>query len=708
MDSRKTFFSILFFILATNLSAQYYYLNIQDPQRTWYSSKGTIEEAVISVGPKGLYSQISMYLTFSARGGSFVDGSQLEAVLNFDLPEGSFVTDLWLWIGNKISKGKVLDYWSASSIYEGIVQRRRDPAILSRKGNKSYELRVYPLEKSGTRKVRITYLVPNTWTETSVTTPLPNQILSASLNKVNSFSLVTWSNLEWTNPVVDNYNGSFAQYSDSFFNDHLKMNIDNPSTSIPYYLTYKSPMVNGLYFKYFKTNNDGYYQLSVLPSISQSATEKKVLFLIDYDSRKSNTTRSQVLDGIRQTLFNNVAVNSSFNILYSGLTIGKLSGDWIEANPLNINSAFQSINENSISSYSNLTALLKEGYDFLIKKGGGVVCLISNSDQLGSNANANALINDLRNVLTINLPTYILDYNDKDFTYYYFNNRSYLGNEYFYDNLSKLTGGSYQRISGTFNNSLLDLYSKIGGTINSFDLYTTLENGFSFSRQNLSNNGSVVSIRRPITQIGKFIGQFPFIIKTSGVYNSVPFTQSMSIVENSDKLGEPVTEKMWVNSYITSIDVPPVTNSVINEIVGLGIRYGILSRYNAFLALEDTTSFCSTCYYDDGKPIGPTGVEEAKEIPADFSISAYPNPFNSQVAITIKIPMKLLSKNFTFKIYNILGQVVKTFRIDNITSVNKLFWDGKNDDGQYVSSGIYFFKVTSPNFTKSIKLLYLK
>ncbi|PKL83935.1 MAG: hypothetical protein CVV24_02575 [Ignavibacteriae bacterium HGW-Ignavibacteriae-3] len=707
MIERITKIVALFFILSTNLPAQYS-LNVQDPQSTWYQSKGTIEEAVFSVGQKGLYSQVSMYLTISGRGGYFLDGSQLEAVMNFELPEGSVVTDLWLWIGDKISKGIVLDVWSASSIYEGIVQRRRDPAIITKKGNKSYELRVYPMDKNGSRKIRITYLVPNTWNETTVSTPLPIELLKVSLNKVNTASIVTWTNLEWTRPTVTGTESAFQSKYDSFFDNHVKLDITNPVTTNSYALNFNNPMINGVYFKYHKSDTDGYYQLALLPAQSQSIISKKVLFLIDYDSRKSNTSRTQILDGLKQLLLSNSKPGDKFNIFYSGLNIGKLSTGWLKAETADINGAFQSINENSISTYSNLPTLLREGYDFLTKNGGAVVYLISNSDQLGSNLNANQVINDIRNILTINIPTYILDYNDKEYYYYYFNNRSYLGNEYLYDNLAKLTGGLFQRISGGLNYSLTDLYLKLSGTISSFDLYTTLNNGFCFSRQTLANSGSTITMDKPILQLGKFIGEFPFIIKTSGIYNAQPFTQSMIIEDAGQKLGENTIEKMWVNTYISSLETGTMTNSKVTEILNLGLKHKILTRYTAFLALEDSTSICNNCYYDDGKPIGATSVEDEKTIPTDFSLTAYPNPFNSQVSITIKIPIKMLGENFTFKIYNVLGQVVKTFTVNNVTNVINLFWDGKNDEGQLLSSGIYIFTVSSPNFTKSLKLMYLK
>jgi len=684
-------------------------LRVADPQQTWYSYQGTIEEATISVSPKGLFSQVSMYLTFSARGTNFSSSSQLEIVLNYELPEGSFVTDLWLWIGDEISKGVILDTWTASSIYEGIVNRRRDPAILFKKSSKDYELRVFPMAVNGTRKVRVTYMVPNSWLNAMVSIPLPLNVLNTSMNKIPVVNLITWKSPEWINPRVQDVTGTFAYKSDTFFGAHHVLSMPNYNNYSSLSLDFDNPMINGVYLKFYKKPDEGYYQLSLFPGTSLETVNKKVLFLIDYDSRKSTTDRKQIIDNIKLIATEYLNPGDQFNIFYSGLNIGKVSDEWVSAEQSKIDDAFLKINQNSISVYSNLPTLLREGYDFSIEKGGNsFVYLISNSDQVGSYQSANQLIADIRNLLTTNIPTFILDYNDREYMYYYFSNRSYIGNEYFYENLARMTGGVYSRLFGSFSNSIVDVYSKMGGTVNSFDLYTSLENGFCFSRQTLSGNNESAQLSKAITQVGKFIGDLPFIIKTSGIFNSTPFTQTKIIEDYDSRLTDDITEKMWVSSYINSLEKGTIDNSTISEIVSLSLSNRILSRYSAFLSVESDTAYCKDCYMDDGMPA--TAVEDEQPIPTEFSLEAYPNPFNSQVSITVKLPQNISAKNLSFKIYNILGQVVKTFMLEELQNSNviKLRWDGKNDSGETVTSGVYVFMVSGKDFNHSLKLMFLK
>ena len=70
----------------------------------------------------------------------------------------------------------------------------------------------------------------------------------------------------------------------------------------------------------------------------------------------------------------------------------------------------------------------------------------------------------------------------------------------------------------------------------------------------------------------------------------------------------------------------------------------------------------------------------------------------------------MIASEMSFKIYNILGQVVKTFDIDDLGNgkVINLNWNGISDTGERVASGIYLFTVSGKNFTKTLKLVLMK
>lgn len=94
-------------------------------------------------------------------------------------------------------------------------------------------------------------------------------------------------------------------------------------------------------------------------------------------------------------------------------------------------------------------------------------------------------------------------------------------------------------------------------------------------------------------------------------------------------------------------------------------------------------------------------------IPKAFSLSQnYPNPFNPNTIIEYALPMNC---NVKISIYNILGQRVRMLIDENQTAgYKKVVWDSKNDEGQDVASGIYFYKIKAGDFTQSKKMVMIK
>ena len=89
-------------------------------------------------------------------------------------------------------------------------------------------------------------------------------------------------------------------------------------------------------------------------------------------------------------------------------------------------------------------------------------------------------------------------------------------------------------------------------------------------------------------------------------------------------------------------------------------------------------------------------VEEKTKTPEGFVLEQnYPNPFNPSTEIKYTVP----STGFvTLKIYDIQGRLIRVLYDGNQTAGSySLRWDGKDESGQNVSSGIYVYKLSFKN-----------
>ncbi len=94
-------------------------------------------------------------------------------------------------------------------------------------------------------------------------------------------------------------------------------------------------------------------------------------------------------------------------------------------------------------------------------------------------------------------------------------------------------------------------------------------------------------------------------------------------------------------------------------------------------------------------------------LPDQFGLAQnYPNPFNPTTSISFSVPT---ATNVTLEIFNILGEKVATpFNGMASSGINEVIWDGKNESGKAVASGIYFYRMKADDFEKTCKMVLMK
>ncbi len=103
---------------------------------------------------------------------------------------------------------------------------------------------------------------------------------------------------------------------------------------------------------------------------------------------------------------------------------------------------------------------------------------------------------------------------------------------------------------------------------------------------------------------------------------------------------------------------------------------------------------------------------EAKDFsvvtPTDYVLEQnYPNPFNPTTNISFVLP---INKKISLTVYNTLGQKVKTLVNNEVLVAGKhdVTWDGTNESGAKVASGMYMYTLKFGNFTKSKRMMLVK
>jgi Ca-activated chloride channel family protein len=201
-------------------------------------------------------------------------------------------------------------------------------------------------------------------------------------------------------------------------------------------------------------------------------------------------------------------------------------------------------------------------------------------------------------------------------------------------------------------------------------------------------------------------------ITLSGTAYDQPVSYSYDIqLEGSPLQQNQFLPKIWAKRKIESLlvryyglySLDPVAVALRSQIIAISRAYGVISPFTSFSGGGGT----------GGGGGGQTAIEEVQAPeplhPGAFELLGnYPNPFNPSTTIRVR-----LSADYTgpleVRIYNTLGQIVRTLRIQaHGKGVYEIVWEGLAEGGGLLSSGVYFYGIELRNTVLIGKMIMLK
>ena len=92
-------------------------------------------------------------------------------------------------------------------------------------------------------------------------------------------------------------------------------------------------------------------------------------------------------------------------------------------------------------------------------------------------------------------------------------------------------------------------------------------------------------------------------------------------------------------------------------------------------------------------------------------LANYPNPFNPETWIPFQLAQ---DSTVTAKIYDVTGNQIRMIELGHIPAGNyvesnkAIYWDGRTEDGEQVSSGTYFYQIEAGDYINTRKMVILK
>jgi Ca-activated chloride channel family protein len=210
----------------------------------------------------------------------------LEGIYLFPLPPGAAVSQLTMWVDGEPIEAKILEAGEARQIYDEIVRKLRDPALLEYVGSSAIQANVFPIPPKDERRIEITYsqileadngiihyIYPQS-TELYTNTPLDSQSIRVEIDSRDAIRAI----YSPSHQVAIDRDGDYRATV-----GYEEENVDADTDFELYYSV--SPEDIGLnLISYKETGQDGFFLLLVAPTVDIDADEivaKDVVLIID-------------------------------------------------------------------------------------------------------------------------------------------------------------------------------------------------------------------------------------------------------------------------------------------------------------------------------------------------------------------------------------------------------------------------------------------
>jgi hypothetical protein len=184
-----------------------------------------------------------------------------------------------------------------------------------------------------------------------------------------------------------------------------------------------------------------------------------------------------------------------------------------------------------------------------------------------------------------------------------------------------------------------------------------------------------------------------------------------------DILLPPFDETYPIYTYVSSDSSGSQYHGLPVGLASNSSSYGlVITDFPAFFMEESSAKYlASTVMELFGESVGIEG-EELEKVPFTYTLSQnFPNPFNPSTTITFDIPEsekdaaegdRILA---ALSIFDVRGRLVRVLLDEELTPGRyRVTWDGKNENGSEVSSGIYFYRITAGSFSSTRKMALIK
>lgn len=290
-----------------------------------------------------------------------------EGIYVFPMPEGSVITKFSMFAGESEIKGKIYTKEEARAIYESIVRRRKDPALLEYVGRNLFKASVYPVPAKADKRIKLSYaeILAQTGDTRRYVYPLSTERFSKEPLEDCRVTVNITSDKPITSVFCPSHKVNIERRDDY----HAKLNWHaknvKPDTDMVVYYTVSSDEFGIDVLAHRDSGKNGFYLLLASPRIQLDQSKvapKNVVFVLDRTGSMAGEKIEQAKEALKFCL-NTLREHDRFNLISFSESPEAVFAEMAAASKDNVARALEELESITATGGTNIDGALRSALE---------------------------------------------------------------------------------------------------------------------------------------------------------------------------------------------------------------------------------------------------------------------------------------------------------------------------------------------------------
>ena len=506
----------------------------------------------------------------------------IEGTYIFPLPEEASISKFSMFVDDEELKGEILEKNKARQIYEDIVRRMKDPALLEYVDRNMFKARVYPIPARGEKRIKLEYsevikcdsgicrYVYPLEPERFSSKPLESVVITVKLKSDRPIKTIYSPTHEISINRRDDYNAEIS-YEE---NDLL------PEKDFELYYTVSEEDFGVNLLTHKKSGEDGFFMLMVAPKwdIKEKIIAKDIVFVIDTSGSMSGKKIEQAKNALKFCI-NNLNENDRFGIITFESNIEKFSDELVSVNSEEISNALDFVDRIESGGGTNINEALLDALKMMnVDERPNIIVFLTDGKPTVGVSDVGKILENVKNANTKNTRIFVFGV-------------GYDVNTHLLDKISSQNKGVSEYVKPEE-----DIEVKVS------NFYTKIKNPV-LSNPELKFENIAVKDMYPqelpdlfkgsqLIMFGRYSGSgdSPIILRGEIGDKERIFTYEVNFPR--ENLKNDFIPRLWatrkIGYLLDEIRLYGEEKELVDEIIELSLEYGIMTPYTSFLVEVDT------------------------------------------------------------------------------------------------------------------------